>query len=121
MSYEFYKIVHLTGVFMVLTAVGAHLLNGFNGGTKEFTGRKFVGMMHGLGLLVSLVGGFGLIARLGLNDGWPGWIFLKLGIWLFFGVVIILPRKTPQWTNALWVVVIGVSVLAVYLVQYKPF
>jgi hypothetical protein len=122
MSYEFYKVLHLTGIFMVISAVGAHLLNGMLGGQKQFTGKKFVGMLHGIGLLLAFVAGFGLMARLGMMGGaWPGWVTLKLVIWLFLGGVIVLPRYKPSWSKAIWIVVIVTGSFAVYLARYKPF
>ena len=53
MSYEFYKVLHITGIFMVISAVGAHLLNGMLGGSKQFAGKKFVSILHGIGLLIA--------------------------------------------------------------------
>ena len=120
MSYEFYKVLHLTGIFMVFSAVGAHFLNGLNGGSKDFVGKKLVGLMHGIGLLVAFIAGFGLLARLGLGS-WPGWLYLKILIWIFFGIVIILPRKKPEWTGAIWITTLLVGVAAAYLARFKPF
>jgi hypothetical protein len=122
MSYEFYKVLHITGIFMVISAIGAHLLNGLMGGSKQFAGKKFIGIMHGVGLLVAFVAGFGLMARLGMmGGGWPMWITLKLVIWLFLGVVILIPRYKPSWTRGVWIVIIAVGAFAVYLARYKPF
>ena len=122
MSYEFYKVLHLAGIFMVISAVGAHLLNGFMGGSKQFAGKKFVGMLHGLGLLIAFVAGFGLMARLGIfGSGWPVWIALKMVVWLFLGVVILIPRYKPSWTKAVWLAVIAAGTFAVYLARYKPY
>lgn len=122
MSYEFYKVLHITGILMVISAVGAHLLNGFMGGSKQFAGKKFVGMLHGIGLLVAFVAGFGLMARLGMmGGGWPLWIVLKMVVWLFLGLVILIPRYKPSWTKAVWLVVIVVGAFAAYLARYKPF
>ena len=122
MPYEFYKVVHITGIFMIMTAVGAHLLNGFAGGEKGFVGKKFVGILHGLGLVITFVAGFGLMARIGLfGSGWPAWVYLKLVIWLVFGMVILLPRKFPQYTGLIWIGVIATGSLASFLARYKPF
>jgi hypothetical protein len=122
MSYEFYKVLHITGIFMVISAIGAHLLNGLMGGSKQFAGKKFIGIMHGVGLLVAFVAGFGLMARLGMmGGGWPMWITLKLVIWLFLGGVILIPRYKPSWTRGVWIVIIAVGAFAVYLARYKPF
>jgi hypothetical protein len=107
---------------MVISAIGAHLLNGLMGGSKQFAGKKFIGILHGVGLLVAFVAGFGLMARLGMmGGGWPMWITLKMVIWLFLGVVILIPRYKPSWTKGVWIVIIVVGAFAAYLARYKPF
>lgn len=122
MSYEFYKVLHIVGLFMVMTSVGAHLLNGFMGGEKKFAGKKFVGILHGAGLLVTFVAGFGLMARLGMmGSGWPVWIYFKLGIWICFGMIIILPRKFPNATPYIWLSVLFLGGLGAFLARFKPF
>ncbi len=122
MSYEFYKVMHLTGIFMVISAIGAHLLNGLLGGSKQFVGKKFVSILHGIGLLIVFVAGFGLMARIGLMGGsWPIWIILKMVVWLFLGVVILIPRYKPTWTKAVWFAVIIAGSFAAFLAFYKPF
>ena len=122
MSYEFYKVLHIFGIFIVISAVGAHLMNGLLGGNKQFAGKKFVGMLHGIGLLIAFVAGFGLMARLGImGGGWPIWIILKMVVWLFLGVVILIPRYKPTWTKAVWFAVIIAGTFAAYLARYKPY
>ena len=56
MTIQFYLWLHLAGVSLILLAVGA-LAHGAQ------TGRKLLSAAHGVGLLLSLVGGFGLLAR----------------------------------------------------------
>lgn len=122
MSYEFYKVLHITGIFMVISAVGAHLLNGILDGDKKFAGKRFVTTLHGLGLTIAFVAGFGLMARLGMVGGdWPIWMILKLVIWLFLGLVILIPRYKPTWSKAVWIVVIVAGSFAAYLARYKPY
>lgn len=121
MSYSVYKVIHLIGVFMVLISIGAAIIHMANGGEKQHPSKKFLGMTHGIGLLISLVGGFGLAARLGLVTGLPGWIYAKLAIWLFFGGITAVIYKKPQLSKLLWFVLIAVAGLAAYLAQYKPF
>ena len=85
-SYSIYKIVHLLGVMMVFLSLGGVIMHAINGGEKEHSWRKPVAITHGIGLLLALVGGFGLLARLGVMHGTlPGWVLAKLGIWFVFG------------------------------------
>ena len=119
MSYSVYKVVHLIGIFMVLISLGGITLHVLNGGTKDFVGRKLAGATHGIGLLISLVGGFGLLARIG--TGMQPWVFAKLGIWLIFGGMTALIYRKPALAKPIWGGIILLGGLAVFLVQYKPF
>ena len=50
--------------------------------------------LHGLGVLVMLVAGFGLLARLNISSfPWPTWVFIKVGLWLVLGVLPFLARR----------------------------
>lgn len=119
MSYEFYKILHFTGIFFIFMTLGAQLLHYMAGGTKDHPFRKLLGMSHGIGMLLALVGGFGLLAR--LQIGFPGWIYAKVAIWIFLGGVSVIAMKKAQFARSLWFVVIAVGVLGAYLARMKPF
>ena len=62
MSYQFYKLLHLIGVIILFSGIGAVLATA-NGTTKN----KLASIANGVGLLVIFVAGFGLMAR--LNTG----------------------------------------------------
>lgn len=120
--YPVYKIIHLVGVLMVFLAIGAVALSALQGLGKSYQGRKMILITHGIGLFLSLLGGFGLLARLGMaHDGLPGWIHAKLVIWFFFGALTWILLRRPQWTHALWAVVIILGGTAAYLAGSKPF
>lgn len=97
-------------------------MNAINGGGKSFKGRKFAAITHGVGMLLSLVGGFGLLARLGLaHVSLPGWAWAKLVIWLFFGGMLGVLMRKPSMAKEAWYAIFAVAAIAVYLVQFKPF
>ena len=122
MPYEIYKIIHLTGIVMTFLALGGVAVHVMNGGTKaDNKGRKVLAMTHGMGLLLALVGGFGLLARLGIKFPWGGWALVKLGIWLFLGGAFAIFLRKPQVSKPLWGVLIALFALAAYLANYKPF
>ena len=119
MSYEFYKIVHLFGISLVVMALGGILLFTINGGTKVSNSfRKGAMMTHGIGLLLVLVGGFGLLARLGIH-AIPMWAALKLLIWALFGAFVGLAYK-PNLARKVWLVVPVLVVCAAALAITKP-
>lgn len=122
-SYQVYKLVHLFGMFAMFTAVGGIALHVLNGGTRASnTARRLVGVLHGTALFLILLGGFGMLARLGIiQGGLPGWIIAKLAIWALVGFLGMLPYRAPA--TARWIL-LGVplsGVLAGYLALYKPF
>lgn len=120
-SYSVYKVMHLMGVLMVFLALGGLVTGTITKTYKGNSWRKSIAITHGVGLLVSLIGGFGLLARLGVVHGMlPGWAIAKLCIWLFFGATMgLIPRK-PELAKPLWILVIILGALAAYLAGSKP-
>ncbi len=120
MPYEVYKILHLIGIFMVMISLGGVTTYAMNGGDKNDNRfRKALGITHGVGLLIVLVAGFGLLARLGI--GWPGWVFVKLIIWVIFGGFSAVAYRLGSKGQGLWYVLIVIGALAAYLAVMKPF
>jgi uncharacterized membrane protein SirB2 len=76
MSYEVYKILH---VFMVVLFVGSIAIQFF-----METSPKSAKIISGVSSFLILVGGMGLLARLGVDHGagWPVWVKIKLGVWI---------------------------------------
>lgn len=99
MDYQWYKILHIVGILMVFTALGGLALRSADNGKATPTGRKLTAIGHGLGLVIVLVSGFGLLAKLSL--GFDPWVIGKLLIWLFLGGMLVLIRKMPH-LAALW-------------------
>ena len=110
MTREFYLIIHLTGISLLALGVGGMMA----GGEK----RKTFAMLQGIGLLVMLVSGFGLLAKLGL--GYPHFAIVKTVLWLLIGMLPMLFRKlkTPL-PAAILISLILVGTMA-YLGVVKP-
>ncbi|HEY7214745.1 MAG TPA: hypothetical protein VIC28_08955 [Thermoanaerobaculia bacterium] len=117
MSLAAYKVIHVLSIMLLFTAFGS-MLSGLQSGAS----RKLAGMTHGLALVLILVSGFGALAKIGLsNPGiWPGWLWLKVLIWIVFGGVIVLIRRAPRASTLLWWVLPLLGGLAGYLAMYKP-
>ena len=118
MSYEFYKVLHFAGLFLVFSAIGGQFACFMTTGSEKTPARKFMGLIHGVGLLIALVAGFGLIARLGV--GFPTWVILKLLIWITLGALPVLPAKRPELTKGTYGLLIALGIAAAYLARYKP-
>lgn len=114
MSYDFYKVLHLIGVMLVFLGLGGAIVRSAGGGDKC---KKVVSITLGLGLLVVLVAGFGLIAKLKL--GWPVWAIVKIVIWVVLGGLLALINRKPSAGFVLWIAVIVLGAAAAYLGHFK--
>ena len=115
--YEAYKVMHYLGMFMTFFALGALYLRASTGNNS---GKKFLMTLHGLGLFLVLLAGFGLLARLGMVSGLPQWVLIKLVIWLIFGALAPLFLRKAAWASFLWLVTLLLGFTAAYLAVYKP-
>ena len=119
--YPVYKTLHFIGLFMLFIGLGggAALLAFVEPMPQK--ARKWIGMFHGVGLLFALVGGFGMMARLGIHWPFPGWISAKLAIWILLGasIAMIKRRAAPSGAFSLGLILLGG--LAAYLAVWKPF
>jgi hypothetical protein len=107
-----YKIIHITGIALLAMGTGGRLAGGER--------RKAFAIAQGIGLLVMLVSGFGLLAKLGL--GFPHFAIVKTVLWVVIAMLPVLFRKlkTPLFAEIL-IVLILVGVLAYLgLAQPKP-
>jgi hypothetical protein len=121
MPVEFYRTLHLIGIFTVILSLGGMCLHVISGGTRNYGGRKLAAMTHGIGLLVVLVAGFGLLAKLGYMRAIPGWAIAKVVIWLILGVMPALIYRKPNLAKTFWVLILVFGALNAYLAIYKPF
>ncbi len=121
MSYLAYKLLHVLGALLVLAAAGGVAVHAATGGRREDNDlRGVLASMHGVGLLLSVVTGFGLLASLGAGMP-PPWAWAKLVIWLFFGAALTLPYRNTSLARALVVALPLLAAIASYLALYKPF
>ncbi len=122
-TYEFYKVIHLAGMFLLFAVIGGVAVYAANGGTKaDNPARKLLAALHGTALFVVLLGGFGALARLGMaQGGLPGWIYAKLAIWFVMAAALTAAYKLPQFAKAFLVVFPLLGALAGYIAIYKPF
>ncbi|MGJ8676899.1 MAG: hypothetical protein ACSHX0_05240 [Akkermansiaceae bacterium] len=109
MNPEIYRYIHYTGIFILLLAFGSLLSSNKN--------NKSAAIGHGIGLLLILLGGFGMQAK--FNYGFPTWMILKLVIWLVLGGFMVLLKRGIVKGLAAWIIIIALGLSAVYLGKNK--
>ncbi len=121
MSYGFYKVLHLMSIIGVFISLGALTLHVMAGGARKFPQRKWILITHGLGVVIALVAGFGLMARLGMmQNSWPLWIWGKVAIWVTLGFIVAFIPRFPKYAGPVWVFLILIAGTAAYLANFKP-
>lgn len=120
MSYNFYNLLHLFGIFLLFISLGGLFLHAINGGTKESNGaRKLVAISHGVALFLILLAGFGMLARIEMSAAEP-WVIIKLVIWLVMGAALVIPYRVPQLARPLWLMLPLLGLLAAWTALNKP-
>lgn len=123
LPYSFYKVVHILGIAMTMVALGGMLGHALNGGLKsENRARGLLIGMHGTGVLLILVGGFGMLARIGFTHGanFPMWLWTKLGVWTLVAVMAALPYRIPTMGRPLALALPMLAMTAAAMAVYKP-
>lgn len=122
-SRNFYEILHIVGIALMFVAIGGVAVHAANGGKKgESATRKLVSIGHGIGALLVLVGGFGMLARMGMQHGagFPAWLWVKIAIWLVLSAVVLIPYRKPALARPFFVLLPLLAGVAVYMAVYKP-
>lgn len=132
MSYATYKILHLLGLMLVFLSLGGLTVQammtpalptgegdkGEEPAQAKPPGKALLFALHGVGMLLLLVAGFGILAKLKL--GFPAWVHPKLLIWLILGAAPVIAKKAPPARIALFFVVTALGLAAAYLGVMKP-
>ncbi len=119
LSYQIYKILHLVSLFGVFMCLGALVIHNMNGGGKDYPARMWLVLSFSAFMFFAFVGGFGLLARLGV--GLPTWIFAKIALWLVVGGYMTVIVKKPDLSKVHWFVLLVLGATGAYVALYKPF
>lgn len=119
MTYEFYKILHIVAIFVLLSVSAViYMLAGRR--DIVFSGRsRFMGIL-GVCLILILVSGFGMLARLGLTTTMPLWVIGKIAIWLTIGILPAFARRFQRYAYSIWFMTLVLASFAVALAIYHP-
>lgn len=125
MSLQVYQILHMGGfacLFLALGGMAVHAMSQVATPTAEGAESpepaprpKVLAALHGIGLAILLVAGFGAMAKLGIKAP-PLWIWAKIGIWIFLGAAPVILKRLPHLAKgalfALPLIALAVAALA---------
>ncbi len=120
MDLNTYKLLHILGLFLLFSGLGGILIASYSGAQLKAKAKMMAMMSHGLGLILILVSGFGMLARLGLTSGMPSWVYIKIGVWLILGFITVFMKKKPALAWAWWLTILGLGFLAGYMGLFHP-
>ena len=123
LSHAFYNLVHVIGIILAMLALGGAsiLAMATPAGATPRPTRRLLAILHGVGVFLVLLGGFGMLARLGITQGgFPGWIWVKLAVWAVVAAALFLPRRYPAIAKPLLLALPVLGGLAAYMAIYKP-
>jgi uncharacterized membrane protein SirB2 len=124
LPYAFYKLVHILGIALALVSLGGFAVHALHGGAKsDNRARTLLIAMHGAGAFLILLGGFGLLARINFPHGapFPGWLWVKLIVWLAVAAIVMLPYRRPDAARPMLLALPLLAVTAALMAVYKPF
>ncbi len=122
MSIAVYRVVHMIGLILLFQSLGATLYYVRNGGSvSENPSRKMLSIMHGTGLVLLLLGGFGMLAKLDLMSSLPAWVWVKIVVWLAMGASLTMVKKNPESARIWWILTIVLGAIAATMGSLKPF
>ncbi|MDP0492447.1 MAG: hypothetical protein Q7Q71_15480 [Verrucomicrobiota bacterium JB023] len=102
-----YKIFHLASVVILFGALGAAVY------TPSNKTNKLAGILHGIALVLLLISGFGLLAKIWGNE-FQWWVIAKLVIWFLLGGSYGLAKKRLISENAAFGFILFLGVLAAF-------
>lgn len=115
-SYEIYKVLHIYAIVVMVLSLGINLM------VSEKI--KFFSILSGVFTFLALVGGFGLMARIGIKHGqmFPTWIIVKLIAWLLIGVggPIAIKRLGQSKKMLMLKVMLMLALVSIVMAVYKP-
>ena len=112
-------LLHILGIILVYSAYGALIARGMLGSESRPL-RKFGAMTSGIGLLLILVSGFGMIAKLSYADYTSLWVLIKMGLFVLLGGMTALINRKPSLSQIWFWVIILLGLASIATVYYKP-
>ncbi len=106
-----YHILHIFGLILVFIGFGALL---------STEGAKSAMKWHGTGLVISLLSGFGMLAKMGIMGSLPTWVYIKLTLWLVLGFLPVLAKRRVVKPSVIIALAALIGATMGYLGYMKP-
>ncbi|HLV26235.1 MAG TPA: hypothetical protein VKZ41_07960 [Gemmatimonadales bacterium] len=122
-SHQLYNVVHVVGIALIVAVLGGIALHAAAGANRaDNPYRRLTMVLHGIGSFLILLGGFGMLARIGFQHGvgFPGWLWTKIGVWAVLSFAVVLPYRQRTLAMPLLVSLPLLAGLAAYMAIYKP-
>ncbi len=123
LSHQLYNVVHIVGIILLMSALGGAAVHAMTGTPADsLRARRLLAVLHGTGAFLILLGGFGMLARLGVmhGAGFPAWVWVKLVVWALLMVALLAPYRRPALAKPLLLALPILGGLAAYMAIYKP-
>jgi len=119
LSQTTYKIIHLAGIFLLIGGIGGMWAMAA-ASTEEARGaaRRLLMASHGVAMLLILLAGFGMLAKLGISGAWPLWVWIKIAIWLLLGALPVLLNRSARASSALFYLAPLLAAIAAWAVLF---
>lgn len=111
MSLQTYHFLHLIGLICVFIGFG---------GLLSSEGARKAMKWHGIGLVISLVSGFGMLAKMGIMGSMPVWVWIKIALWLVLGFLPVLAKRRVLSAPLVVLIAVIVGAVLAYLGYFKP-
>ncbi len=112
----YFKFAHLIGLMMVFTGIGGYIAMS---STTDSEKRRLFGILHGVGLMLLLLAGFGFLGV--AKMGTPAWAWLKTVIWLGLGAFPVLAKRRLLSEPALVIIALALGGASAWLGLFKSF
>lgn len=114
-----YKWLHLVGVCAMIMAFGALIFRASINSESSLLSKKILSIVHGVGLMLIAISGFGMLARLGIHGDFPTWVWLKVIIWLAMGGMIAAVNRAPSKSKLWWWLILALAAAAAWIGLFK--
>ena len=112
----YFKFAHLIGLMMVFIGIGGFIAMS---STTDSEKRRLFGILHGLGLVLLLLAGFGFLGV--AKMGTPAWAWIKTALWLGLGAFPVLAKRRLLSEPALVVISLILGGALAWLGLFKSF